>query len=342
MNYQQYTINDYLQDDDFLQWVFAPSVETDRHWQQVLQTYPEQRENLHQARQLILQLAKAEKRPDTSQTVSEIWDTIAERTRPQRQRPFFTYWWRVAAASVAILLLAYWGWQQWSTGSGDEMAFTNPTASPVWVALPDSSRVSLQPGSKVTYTDNKENQQREVRLTGQAFFQVTRNPQRPFLVFADQTITRVLGTSFWVKATPARKKVEVDVISGKVSVREDASSGKTQPEQVVLLPNQRVVYSTETGQLTPGLVEHPVALESSIPSDQLLFEDTSLKTITARLSSLYGIPISLLNKHLQACVFTGDVNNMSLYETLDLVCRSVKAKYEVRGMQIVITGAGCP
>lgn len=353
MDYQHHTIDDYLQDEDFVQWVLAPDEVRHAYWQDVLDRYPEQRVTITQARQLILQLSKAEEKPVEQQTLNDLWQNIESRTRSPK--PLYTHWWRIAASIAAIFILTLGSWYYLSdsdlfrdrTGA---TRFVNTTGEPLWLALPDSSMVSLQPGSSLQYTFNEQSQQREARLKGRAFFRITRNPAQPFLVYTDRTITQVLGTSFWVKARDQGNKVEVDVVSGKVSVQKNTTpksfkvqgtQGSPAGEAVVLLPNQRATYSAETDGFMVGLVEHPIALDQTIAARDLVFDDTTIGEITSRLSQLYGIPIQLMNKDLASCTFTGDVNAMPLHDILLLICRSIKARYQIDGTHINITGQGC-
>ncbi len=93
----------------------------------------------------------------------------------------------------------------------------NTSGSVQKVALADGSVVSLEPGSTLRYPEHF-GTQREVYLTGEAFFNVFRDEKHPFLVYAEDVVTRVLGTSFRVKAYGQGKEVRVAVTSGKVSV----------------------------------------------------------------------------------------------------------------------------
>ena len=215
------------------------------------------------------------------------------------------------------------------------------------VLLEDNSVVMLSPGSRIIYPDKFAVNKRDVQLIGNAFFEITKNPNRPFFVYTDKLITRVLGTSFWIKENPGNEAMEVEVVTGKVSVFENnhAFTGKTlarnlhkQDNGVILTPNQRVTYFAESGHLMTGLVEKPVAIASS---QKMVFSNELLPNIINQLQNEFGIEIVLANDHLKKCTFTGDVSDLSLYEKLDLICKSNAITYEIKGTRILINGEGC-
>ena len=114
------------------------------------------------------------------------------------------------------------------------------------VALEDSSKVFLDPGAELRFAEHFTSHKREVYLNGEAFFEVTENPNRPFFVNAGQITTKVLGTSFRVKAPRSGSEVEVSVKTGKVSVYESEKEAPIQSSKngsgVILSPNHQVTF----------------------------------------------------------------------------------------------------
>lgn len=226
----------------------------------------------------------------------------------------------------------------------------NETSESKQIRLSDNSLVTMSPGSEITYPEEFEGGKREVQLKGNAFFQVTKNESKPFLVYSGKLITKVLGTSFWIKTNEKDMALEVEVITGKVSVFENNMVIESDPEAahtdksnngVLLTPNQRVTYFSESGHLLTSIVAKPVVIEDRKVSARLNFNNTPLPEIIAILHQEYGIEIVFANDRLEKCTFTGDVSDMSLYEKLDLICKSNSADYEVKGTRILISGEGC-
>jgi transmembrane sensor len=223
----------------------------------------------------------------------------------------------------------------------------NTSAVPKKVVLEDNSVVTLDPGSAIIYPNQFATDKRAVQLIGNAFFEITKNPDKPFFVYSGKLITRVLGTSFRIKTRSKDKALEVEVVTGKVSVFEnqrafeEAEVPEDQNNGVVLTPNQRVTYFSESRHLMTGLVPEPVKTVRESSQPKLVFNDAKLESIIQTLHQQYGIEIVFANDRLAQCTFTGDIAEMPLYEKLDLICKSNGADYEVKGTRILINGQGC-
>ncbi len=233
----------------------------------------------------------------------------------------------------------------------DRIQKVNEGNKPMKVMLRDGSQVTLLPGSSLEYPERFHREKREVMLTGDAFFEIAPNPAQPFLVHNGKLVTQVLGTSFWIRTHQKSKSLEVEVVSGKVSVFESAAEEKSlHPDTetsrlkghngVVLTPNQRVTYYPDKGYLLTGVVEEPVAIH--VPAaDEMNFDNEEVKDIVPLLLKKFGIEVLLAHEGLGYCTFTGDINGLPLYDALELICKSVGAEYEIKGTRILIYGTGC-
>lgn len=220
------------------------------------------------------------------------------------------------------------------------------------VVLPDGSIVTLSAKSAIDYPQQWVKEKREVFLQGDAFFEVKRNPEQPFLVYANEIVTKVLGTSFWIKANHPNNQVEVAVVTGKVSVfKQDTEAdyiSKTTKSGVILTPNQQVSYFPENKVFVTGIVKNPVLiLPEPLRETQLAilpsfnYDETAISDVLRDLEKAYGIEIIVENEHLNSCPLTADLSESSLYTKLDIICATLKATYEVRGTKILISGKGC-
>lgn len=228
--------------------------------------------------------------------------------------------------------------------------YDNKTGKSKQIVLEDGSRVTLDPGSRMICPDHFSGSVRNVQLIGDAFFQITKNPKKPFLVYSGKLITRVLGTSFRIKTNTKDRALEVEVVTGKVSVFENDSAFENTDHAaavkhnngVILTPNQRVMYYPESRHLMTGLVAEPVKVEIQAKvQPKLIFNNVQLAEIIDDLEDEYGIEIVFRNDRLAKCTFTGDISEMPLYEKLDLLCKSNEASYEIKGTRILINGEGC-
>lgn len=221
----------------------------------------------------------------------------------------------------------------------------------ITVLLPDSSTVVLQPGATLSYPSEFAPASREVVLTGEAFFEVTKNKARPFLVFSNDIVTRVVGTSFVIKAGHGTES-EVAVLTGKVIVTQNEDHKRLLPtifhksQSVTLTPNHRAIYKQTTGLLTVALVEKPVEVKSedAAPAARYIldFNEAPMTDVLKALEYTYGISIQRQDTGTSAtCKFTGDLRGQDLYAMLELVCRSVGATYTIQDTTIQISGGDC-
>ncbi|TDO19708.1 FecR family protein [Pedobacter duraquae] len=239
----------------------------------------------------------------------------------------------------------------------------NTSANNQTVELGDHSVVTLQPGASITYPKLFNGADRPVYLKGNAFFSVTKNPKKPFYVYNNNLVVKVLGTSFFVKESANGKAAQVDVNTGKVMVAENAKKSlfaalATKPAKAVLItPNQKAVFDNEDHQLTKSLVDQPLtcavrAFRAELHNGQLTderkvaasnhqFSETSLKDIFKILSSEYSIDIRVADESIYACTFTGDISKKGLFEQLSLICQSVSGSYQIEGTSILVKGVKC-
>jgi transmembrane sensor len=216
------------------------------------------------------------------------------------------------------------------------------------ITLPDSSHVTLQPYSTLHYAHHFIENKREVFLEGEAFFSVTKDTTRPFLVYYNNIVTKVLGTSFTINTNAKTGNIEVSVKTGKVQVYENDKLvlAKDQVNKAVILtPNQRAVYKPQVGVFETLLVEKPQPIIDENGREDVfipfVYEQEKLLNVFKHIETSYGIEIILENPGLNNCVFTGDVSSQDLDTKLKIICLTTNSSYEINGTKILIKGNGC-
>lgn len=364
MPYSLYTWEEFVADSPFRQWILSPTPELEQFWSAFLSEYPQQATTVAQARQVIERLAIGTMEPDQATNLAEaeliwhnIWQQVSESPVPLRTNRWV---WGAAAASVVLLLLGGWWYWNWSvmpggvaypklleaTMVGAEEHMNRGTLA-TWLTLSDGSRVLLEPNSRLSYPSRFAADRRVVSLSGGAFFEVVRNPKQPFVVYARQTITKVLGTSFRVSAFEQTGKVSVAVRTGRVSVYAPRQINE-QPttaahwSSVLLTPNQQAVFDTRTAQLNKELVDTPKPLPMPGVRREFVFDDKPVTAVFAQLETLYGIDIVFDAEVLAQCpVTTTFSSDEGLFRQLTLVCQAIGANYELVDGQIIINSKGC-
>lgn len=222
----------------------------------------------------------------------------------------------------------------------------NEGATSKIVKLEDGSVVTLEPKANLTFPSHFKNSVREVSLAGNGFFLISKNPQRPFLVYTKHIITRVLGTSFSIRLNPSTNEMEVTVKTGKVMVtpNREVAAGKVpllfkKLRGVTLVPNEKTVYNDAEEGFNTTLADNPVPVSQFHAKAESLssrFNDVPVKHVVAQLAETYGIQIILKSDDLNEATFTGDLSTLNLYKKLDFLCQSIDANYRIDGTRIVI------
>jgi ferric-dicitrate binding protein FerR (iron transport regulator) len=223
----------------------------------------------------------------------------------------------------------------------------NKTAAPQRITLEDGSYVILQPASKIAYSQHVSSNKREVYLEGQAFFQVAKDPTRPFYVYTNDLVTKVLGTSFDVLAFPNNDTVSIIVHTGKVTVYKRKSNQAEQElaktNATIITPNQQVQFNRHQASITRTIAGQPQVINTSIikSASQLVFTDAAASDVLLSIQKAYGISIVFDEELLSHCSFTGTFTNETFFEKINLVCKAIEATYEQADGQVIITGHDC-
>lgn len=358
MNYYQFNAEDLAADNYFKEWICAPSPETEVFWRDFLQEYPERYYQVEEARRLVTGLY-AIQQPDQQQpdAVNAIWDRIQATLRQPEPVSITnrTGWWYTLAIAASVVLLLGAGWLINLPQDTPVFPFARDKQAVGWVEtlneasevmhvqLPDGSLADLQKGSRLRYRKDMSGPVREVTLVGDAFFWVRKNPQQPFVVFANGLITRVLGTSFRVKALPDSPTVTVSVRTGRVSVYPNQPDRGKDPESkgVVLTPNQEVVFQRDVITLNKTLVDKPRII---LPLKEMVafeFEDAPAATVFDAVEKAYGVDVIFDEEVMQGCMLTLSLDQEDLFQKLEVICKVLNASYKVINAQVVIYSKGC-
>lgn len=239
-------------------------------------------------------------------------------------------WLRIAAAIVLILgagaVFFYY--------ANQSSVLTVQTAMQTKeVTLPDGSRVSLNQNSSLSYPE-KFGEAREVTLQGEAFFDVERDPQKPFIIHAGEAQVEVLGTSFNVRAYPQQQKIEVVVATGSVKL-----SVPPLNKEVKLNPGDRGVYAVSSSEVTAATNENANFL--SWKTRRIVFEESDLKTVVETLNAVYGANISVAVDVPSTCAVTVTFDNQLLDAVLNVLENTLGLTYRRTGNRIEIVKVGC-
>lgn len=295
---------------------------------------------------------------ETSQknlTEQRIWSAIHPKAAPGGRKQLI--WAAAIVFPVLILAGLYFKHQTFKSliapaapygtaSAGNQAALhENPGSAPRTLTLSDGTSVMLQPASELMVDKDFGVTQRKVFLKGEAFFDVSSDERRPFVVYADEVVTRVLGTSFNVRAYEDAKEITVAVKTGKVSVytnRDRTSPPGMKPREVILTPNQQMVYNRVEEVVSKQLVEHPEIVLSDSKLFTMQFENTEVSEIFDILQKNYGVEIRFDKIILGNCRLTTSMSDEGLYERIAVICKAIGASWKIDvDAAITITSNGC-
>lgn len=348
------TIDELLVNESFLNFYFRKDEADILEWEDWAEDHNERQELVKQAFEKLDKLSLKWKQEQISEKFEALNENLEEEKTLQisYRRPQIIRW---AAAIVLFLGIGWWYFQQ---NSSKSIIYTelvanastaliekeNNTDKPQLITLSDGSSILLQHGSRLSYPANFEGDKREVYLDGEAFFEVAKNPEKPFLVYANELVTKVLGTSFNIKSFKGQKDIQVIVRTGKVSVFKlnEVQNSKNVKilEGVVIIPNQQIKFDKEKSNFSKSLVEQPEML-SEMPQYNFEFKDISASNVFATIQKAYGISIVYDEELLKECPVTASLSDEPLYGKLELVCNAIEAEYQLIDGQVIISSKGC-
>jgi transmembrane sensor len=195
------------------------------------------------------------------------------------------------------------------------------------VRLPDGSEVWLNASSRIGFPE-KFGDTREVNLQGEAFFKVTKDPKKPFIIRTGNVHTTVLGTAFNVKAYKGDELIEVTVSNGKVAVSSFDTVFRQSLGKVALVRDQRVQFNTKTQQLLP-ISSASGQIASSWKEGRLVFRAAPFHQVVRTLERWYGVHFVVAGNSIMDRKFTAVFQpGTSLQKVLKTLTLTNKMKFE--------------
>ena len=260
----------------------------------------------------------------------QAWGSIQQKI--QGQPKIIPLWYRpqvrMAAAVVLIALMAIGYFLSTDTPT----SYQTLAAETMEIGLPDGSMVWLNQSSLLSYTKDYNQQERTVELSGEAFFQVKKDPQRTFTVRGANLSTKVLGTSFNVRMRPQDELSEVTVATGKVLVEAGT-------ESITLVAGDRALWDRNSRGLEK--ITHQDSNYLAWRDKKLVFENAKFNQVIADLEEYFGVVITLSNQDIAQCQVTSSFDEPTLEEVLEVLSLTLNLNYSQTGDGYAISGEGC-
>jgi ferric-dicitrate binding protein FerR (iron transport regulator) len=228
-----------------------------------------------------------------------------------------------------------------------------PAGAKSKVTLPDGSTVWLNAESNLRYSNKFGKKDREIFLTGEAFFEVAKNKSKVFVVQAADLSIKAYGTAFNVKSYPEENTVEATLIEGSIGVKRSGLN-KDNKDEVMLEPNQRVVYyksavkkvNEKTTEIEPGT--EPVNSEkrekqltymiskgidpvqfTSWKEGTLSITSENLADLAIKLERKYDVKIQFENDALKKIKFSGSLKDETVEQVIEAIGIAAHIDYEI-------------
>lgn len=296
---------------------------------------------------------------------AEGWDKAKKKFLKQKNIRKFNYRKVLKIAAVVILsfslgaLATYLGFKKPIQAAIIAQNNTNMVIAPLGskseLILPDGTKVWLNAGSKLSYSQTFNSTRRDVYLDGEAFFKVKTNPKKPFVVRTSEVNVKAYGTEFNVKAYPEENTITTTLVEGNVKIQNTENTNRK--FLVALKPNQKLTYiktpdvskltsgsvSNKTGQtLSKGTYTKETApkllldksvetnLYTSWKDERWIIEREYLDKFTVKLERRYDVKFLYRSETLKRYKISGIISKETLEQVLDLLKLTVPLKYNIK------------
>ncbi len=338
-NFSDYQFEDFISDESFLDYAKGTNPDNIKLWESRLAENPDKHKTATEAKKFI-QLINFKKQSLSQEFINTEWNRLNKRLNIDNQRTlagfkkFKIKIWQYAAVFAFLMVLAgsvFFSDSIFNTKN--EIAYheiITPKGQIKNILLPDGSLVFLNSDTKLKYGSNFGTKKREVFLEGEAFFDVTHDSRKPFVIHTSENIVKVLGTAFNVSAYPDENIHQISLERGKISISHDkGKSAILNANQIYLLlcnKNQSKIFKSEN-----------VEMYSSWKDGKIIFRNQRFADITRKLERSHNIVIIIQNTQIENLRYTGEFNiNDDIRKILGIISLTTPVNYEIKKDTIFI------
>ena len=288
-----------------------------------------------------------------------VWQYIEDNISTRAKRKSFVnriQRWSVAAGILLLVSASiFYKFVLPATHSSKEITSQIDTrrGSKLKIRLPDGTMVWLNANSHLDYKASEfANENREVTLVGEAFFDVVKNEKLPFVIHTGAINITVKGTAFNVKAYPDQPTIETVLIRGVIEI----TTRQAPDRKIILKPNEKIVIPVEQAAVIPGKIKPADSLlsqplyavlklnsknperiaETSWINNMLEFNNETFEELLPRLESWFNIKIYLQDDIIKKKRFSGLIERETIHQTLQALTRSYAFRYTIIGNEVFI------
>lgn len=260
----------------------------------------------------------------------DITDSISKAGKKASKRKITHYLLRVAAV-LLLLVGMFFIYQNIKDLRNMEMQTEISADNKTELILADGTHIWLNKFSKLDYPENFSDTIRKVYLSGEAYFEVSENPEKPFVIETENSLTRVLGTAFNLRANPAEKQEILVLTEGKVLF---AGKKSKQQKKLKVKAGEKVILKKENEEIVKKAIDNKNYM--AWKTGRLEFRNQKLSSVVATLSDYYETKIEIGDSALKQQTLTATYKNNSLDEVLEVLKISLSLKVLKKERKIVL------
>jgi transmembrane sensor len=346
--YQNYSVGDLVSERSFINYCLNSNEGDEIFWNDWILHNPEHIKDINQAKDIVIKYSLGLAEPELSSERNRFIKSLdAVGTEDQdhllvpNKKSVWTYLGRIAAVLLVAVGIVFT--IKYISDSPPQLPLAvtktikqNPAGQKSTIYLSDGTKVILNAQSKLVYNEQFGTEKREVSLVGEAFFEVTKDTNKPFIVKSADLVTTVLGTSFNVNAYPEKNETQVAVITGKVAVEATSIINEANTAQkIYLLPSEMATYSASDNTLIPSTFS-PEEI-TSWKDGIIYFKNTDEKLVLNKLEKWYGVEIESQNKSPRKWDITAEYDNLSLENVLQSLSYAASFDFSINKKKVILT-----
>ena len=335
MNYSLYTAEDFVADESFIDYHLQKNEDSIQFWENWISHHPEKLDEIYNAQRILdllyLRLNEEELTAEFEKFESFLTPLLLAENQPLKNEfkgflnPFL-----IILCGV-LFVFGSWALLNYRQKNSLEIQYSvrhNPFGQRSIFQLSDGTKVTLNANSTLKFPDKFASKIRNVELIGEAFFEVTKNPKKPFTVTTENLSTTVLGTKFNVNTNNLNQSIQISLVEGKVKVTTANKMG-----EIILLPKQKVTYDRLSSSFIKSNFDTEVV--SGWKDGVLSFKHASFEEVAQKINTLYGITLIDDDGKLN-WDYTGAFENTDYVSIIKSICYAKKLRYKIVNDTIII------
>lgn len=356
MNYSSFDVEDFALDPSFRNYCLRINLEDRQFWEAWIKNNPSRIDEINQARDLVVMMHGGLTEQELINDEIRFKETL-EKHLEATGYPITTHpgtfplrrYMTLAAAMVALIILVTMFYQDMNLeGSRQFKEYaSSKTGETKSMLLPDGTSITLNAGSTVELAADFNLHTRELQLSGEAYFDVAHNRDKPFIIHTPLMDIKVLGTSFNVKSYPGDRIAETTLIEGSVEVQI-----KQVTEKVQLLPGEKITLSHKTERkIEPAKLQEKLYKVQSVRYDQtdssiteiswkaskMVFVDDRFEEMAKMLERWYNVRIRFVDDTIREYRYTATFQNKDIRQVMEALRLSRPFNYVVNNDEIIIS-----